>query len=220
MAGSKEKEPEKAGGFDRKTMKKIFYGSNILLIGLAFFILLIMFFVSWDFISKTENLVKKSAADACTTLTAVEATLIDTQEEVLLLEGTIDGMNESFSSLSEGLGEAGTAMRSLDDALGALETLGVYLGDEIGNTADSLEDASVSLSNTTAGLSEHKEKISDISNDLEDIRMGVSSQKQTVCNQTSITEIFDSMRLTVIILFLLAAALIFIPFINSAAGMI
>jgi hypothetical protein len=219
MAGIKKAEAEKKGGLDKKTMKRIFYGSNILLVGMAFFILLIMFFVSWDFIGKTERLVKKSATDACSTLTGVESMLVHTQEEVLLLQGTVDGMDESLTSLSDGLEEAGSAMRTLDDALGALSTFGISLGEEIGNTADSLEDASVSLGNTTAGLSEHKEKISEISDDLGDIRASVSSQKQTLCDQTNITEIFDSMKLTVIILFLLAAALIFIPFINSAAGM-
>ena len=109
-------------------------------------------------------------------------------------------------------------MRTLDDALGVLSTFGVSIGTEIGNTAAGLESASNSLENTTAGLSEHEAKISEIGEDLEDIRIGVSSQKQTICDQTSITEIFDSMKLTVIILFVLAAALIFIPFVNSAAG--
>jgi len=220
MAGKKKAPEDEASGFDKKTIKKIFYGGNILLIGVAFFILLVMLFVSWDFIDKTERLVKKSAGDACITLTAVEATLMDVEQEVVLLGETMGDLSGSFDSLSEGLNEAGSAMRSLDDALGGLSALGVNLGDDIENTADSLEGASDSLENTTAGLSEHQAKISEIGNDLEDIRISIASQKQTLCDQTTIIEIFDSMRLTVIILFVLAAALIFIPFLNSAAGML
>ncbi len=224
MAGAKEearKEPEKeASGFDRKTIKKIFYGGNILLMGIAFFILLIMFFVAWDFIDNTEKLVRKAATDACGTLTAVESILISAEEEMVLLSGTIDGMDETFSSLSEGLDTAGGAMRNLDSALTALRTLGINLGEDIENTADSLEEASYSLENTTAGLTGHKANIADIETDIGKIRANVTSQKRMLCDQTEIDEIFGSMRLTIIILFVLAAALILIPFVNSAAGML
>ena len=74
---------------------------------MAFFILLVMFFVTWDFITKTEKLVKKSMSDTCNTLTAVEATLVDTKEEVVLIGGTVGGLGDSLSSLSDGLDQAG-----------------------------------------------------------------------------------------------------------------
>lgn len=222
MAGIKNQPGEKENplDFDRKTIKKIFYGGNLFFIGVGFLILLIMFFVAWDFIDKTEKLVKGIADDTCDTLTTVEETLLDAETEVVLLGGTIGGMESSMTALSDGIGEAGSALRSVDDSLAVLQTVGVSLGDEIGTAADDLENASASLSATAGGFSEHEENINEISSDLSDIRTNVASQKQTVCNQKNIIEIFDSMRLTVIILFVLAAVLIFLIFINSAAGML
>jgi len=221
MAGEKiEAEKKPGSGMDKRTLKRIFYGSNIILMGIAFFILLIMFFVAWDFVDKTEKLVRKGANDACGTLTAVEGILTGAEQELALVGSTVDGIGVSFSELSEGLDTAGDAMRNLDSSLGVLESFGVYLGNDITNTAESLEEASRSLENTTTGLGGHKTQLSEIGGDIMDIRANVSSQKRIFCDQTEIDEIFGSMRLTIIILFVLAAALIFIPFINSAAGML
>ncbi len=223
MAGAKKKaEGDEMPQFDidKKTMKKVFYGSNILFIGVGFLILLIMFFVAWDFMDKTEKLVKGVADDTCDTLTAVEATLADAEEEIALLGGTIGGMESSIDALSEGVGDAGAALRGISGAFDPLKTFGVYIGGEIGESAASLENASAELAITSGGLEEHEEKLTEIGNDLGDIRVSVASQKQTICNQKNIIEIFDSMRLTVIILFVLTAVLIFIIFVNSAAGMI
>ncbi len=223
MAESKnpqQEEKRESEIIDKRTMKRIFYGSNILLIGVAFFILLIMFFVSWDFIDRTERLAKAVVENTCRTLSSAEETLVDVEEEISLLGETIEGVDKSISYLSDGVEEAANALKSLGNSLAVLQTFGIYVGDDIDNSADSLESASVSLANTSAGLSSHKEKISEIQTDLAEIKESVSSQKQLVCDQTNIIESFDSIRLTVIILFLLAAALIFIPFVNSAAGMI
>ncbi|NYZ77504.1 hypothetical protein H0O02_04300 [Candidatus Micrarchaeota archaeon] len=223
MAATKEnaeKSEEPEGGLNKKTIKKVFFGGEMLLVGIAFFILLIMFFVAWDFIDKTEKLVKRVAGDACETLTAVEILLESTEAELSLAAGTVEGIGQSMTSLSDGLGDASDALGGLDDSLGVLESYGVHLGGELGNAAASLGDASDSLENTTAGLAVHTEKISELQSDVGEIRANVSSQKQTVCDESNIIGIFDSMRLTVIILFLLAAALIGILFFNSAAGII
>ena len=227
MAGTKKKvgpgeavkkEPE--AGVDKKTMKRMYYGSNLILIGVAFIILIIMFFVASDFIDKTEKLVVKSADDACDTLTAIEATLVDVGDEMLLLEGTMSGINESFHPLADGLGDMGDAIDGVADSLSALEILGIHIGDDLGNTADDLRDTSDSLRSTADSLDAQTGKFSEISDDINAIAMGVSAQKRTMCDKTDINEIFDSLRNTVLILMLLAAALLFIPFINSAAGMI
>ena len=226
MAGAKKKPKKKKPaeaeeiGFDRKTIKKVFYGSQMLLGAGAFFILFIMLFISWDFVDKTEKLVKGSADDACDTLKAVEATLIDTSGELDMMDESLDGIEESLTYLSEGLDETADAMRNIDESVNILEPLGVSFGDDFENAAEDMEKASDSLDNTTAGFSVHEQKISEIQNDINDMRVSVSSQKQTLCNQANITEIFDSMRLTVIILFVLTGALIAILFINSAAAIL
>lgn len=226
MAGTKKK-PGPVGEkgtaeetFSKKEMKKVFYGGQMLLVAGAFLILLIMLFVSWDFIDKTEKLVKGSADDACYTLAALETTLIDTEAELALFEDTLDGMNESFYPLAQGLENVGDALQGVSDSFSALKTFGVYVSDDLGNTADDMKDAADSLRSTVGSFGEHKEKFSQIKNDISLIRVGVSSQKETMCDKTEITEIFDSMRLTVIIIFILAAVLILILFFNSAAGIL
>ena len=226
MAGKKnaEKKPkdslESSIGVDKGTVKKVFYGTNIVFIGAAFLILLIMFFVAWGFIGDIEKLAVDSAENTCATLIATESALVHVEEELALVSGTATGLDESLTSLSTGLDQAATALRDVEGSLSVLSTVGVSLGDDIGNSADSLENASASLALTAGGMDEHQDKISEIQDDMGDIRASIAEHKQTVCIKKEITDIFDSIRLSMIIMFILAAALIFVIFINSAAGML
>jgi len=229
MSGKKiavEKKPEPGDSFessiglDKGTIKRVFYGTNIVFIGAAFLILLIMFFVAWGFVDDIEKLATESAQNTCTTLIATESALIHVEEELALVSGTASGLDDSLTSLSTGLDEAAGALRDVESSLSVLSTLGVNLGDEIGNSADSLENASASLTATAGGMDEHQTKISEIQEDISGIRSGIAGHKQTLCNEKEISDIFGSIRLSMIIMFILAAALIFVIFINSAAGIL
>jgi len=207
-------------GLDKKTIKKIFYGSQILITGVALLIVFLMFFVAWDFTDKIEKTIRNSMEGLCETFTAVESTFNDVEEEAGVLENTIVSVNSSLFHLSSGLEKMADSLEETGDKLRPLRNYGIDVGSEFTASAVDFRNSSAYLMQTASGLSAHREKISDIRNDIGRIKVGVSSQKQTTCDEKNINDIFNSLRLTLVILFLLAVAFVVVLFLNSAAGVL
>ncbi|GEM_PF-2384774 len=215
-----QSEGSESVGLDKKMIKKIFYGSQILITGVALLIVFLMFFVAWDFTDKIEKTIRNSMEGLCETFTAVESTFNDIEEEAGVLENTIVSVNSSLFYLSSGLEKTADSLEETSNKLRLLRNYGIDIGSEFTASAADLRNSSVYLIQTTSGLSTHREKISDIRSDIGRIKEGVSSQKQTICNKKNINDIFSSLRLTLVILFLLAVAFVVVLFLNSAAGVL
>lgn len=202
--------------------KKILYAISILIVLAGSLCLLVFTFIINDTLDKTQFALVSNVDAIQNDLSSLDLVLSNAETEFNRTNTTLESMQISILSLSNGLNKTGKTFDSLASSLSSIPIIGSTIpSGDIQNASSSLIGSANELATVASQFDGHKTGVSDITLSLGGLRGSISSQMAGL-QQTkkSVLDIFGLMKLANFLFFIVVVCMFGTITINSVAGII
>ncbi len=207
-----------------KSLKKPIFGLSILIGIIGIFVTMVIALVANGVIEEGEKVVVLQLDAALGTIDSVEDTFSSISDASEGINTTVSDTKAAMTALKEGIGTTGTSLKSFGGVLKTI-SLGVVglssYGTQISDAGDELTEAAAEMENIEKDLEETKKSTENIKLQINDIKNSIKEQGKVLGKSKSdIISIFEGLKMANILFAIMLLMMFSVLILNAIGGIL